>query len=818
MLSVAASLGLALWVAPADTNLLLNPQFAFHSFDNSRSADAASYRSGSVPGWSSAVYNDVRVIRSPQAGFRTAFPVEAVVAIQPGKKIEQLVLLAEAGLDHGDQVSLSVFGRQAKPDSLRATIHLLRLDSATGTWSPGEFGLEDKRTFPRHSRGELVASVGGQANSGTGVDFETKVEGVTIVGAFTEGPDAATDQPNTIALMIELANASDQVVSVYSPCLVRGGSALNRLPAARSLPEYYRGLPRTIQKLWRGEPLHIVAMGSSIDRGSANPPMYGYDEDPSSPTFKQPLGTRDFDGARVGHPEWEPYIARWQHYFTYTGRLRRALMARYNLPMDRLLLNMMAVDGSSISEAHSGFAAYASLALPPDPEANGHRGGKSWQELYPALFARPEGARPDLVIFGSGANEKVDGADEVALFEGAIRWFQRHYPGIEFVFCMWQNREGYTPNTGHLMELALRYQIPYVDLGVPLNLTTRYGNSYALVPKDGHPQAAAHDIWARVLERAFEVADPVVSGVAQLHLPARAHPAAVGWEGDITTHSAGSPRLRNNSGLLLDDTMVNLWASGKDEAVTVKVDGAEHRGSRRRPMGARDLRNSSFAVGRLTLGDRHVVEVAGTEARLVAADTKVVPGRQWHGVDSARWELAGLTPQPYTSAWGAPYGGVQVVVPVGQSIAIELPATDLSVAYVDRADGGLLRVDVSGQSRLEQATNVAFTDAAGEALWMENRKGIRNLPYGLHQVRLTAVEAPVAVLGVFSYDTRPNLANERVVRGQAVPGEALSFATPFAARPLVRTGGGLLVKSADLTPAGATFSGTGPGWYEFVGE
>ena len=137
-------------------------------------------------------------------------------------------------------------------------------------------------------------------------------------------------------------------------------------------------------------------------------------------------------------------------------------MEKFDYPMDRLLLNTMACDGSSISEAHSGLAEYASLSVPPDPGANGHRAGKTWQQLYPALFARPEGPRPDLVIFGSGANEKVDGADEIALFEGAIRWFQRHYPDTEFLFCMWQNRESYTPNTGHLMELSLRYGIPYV--------------------------------------------------------------------------------------------------------------------------------------------------------------------------------------------------------------------------------------------------------------------------------------------------------------------------------------------------------------------
>src|SRR5205085_10988418 len=147
--------------------------------------------------------------------------------------------------------------------------------------------------------------------------------------------------------------------------------ALNRLPPARPLPALYRGIPRTLQKLWRGEPLHLMVMGSSIDRGSANPPQYLYDEDPRSPTFKQPLTGRDFEGKRVGHPEWDDYIAWWQHYFMYGGRLRRLLMEKFDYPMDHLLLNTMACDGSSVSEAHSGLAEYASLAIPPDPGANG---------------------------------------------------------------------------------------------------------------------------------------------------------------------------------------------------------------------------------------------------------------------------------------------------------------------------------------------------------------------------------------------------------------------------------------------------------------
>ena len=144
-------------------------------------------------------------------------------------------------------------------------------------------------------------------------------------------------------------------------------------------------------------------MGSSIDRGSANLHL-SYDEDPASPTFKQPLTDNDCDTGLVGRPELNDYYAWWRHYFCYTGRLKRELMIKFNLPADRILLNIMACDGSCVGEAISGLDAYCSLSIPPDPGMNGHKAGKSWQELYPPLSERPGGTGPDLVIFGSGAS------------------------------------------------------------------------------------------------------------------------------------------------------------------------------------------------------------------------------------------------------------------------------------------------------------------------------------------------------------------------------------------------------------------------------
>jgi hypothetical protein len=741
---------------PTPANLLLNPDFAFHSFSNSRATGSKSFHVGAVACWNQDAHGDAEAWRATRTTvFRPRFPVDNVVAIHPGKRFHQFALLAELGLDHGDRVSLSVFGHQAAPGSLEARVHCMRLDNAAGEWSPAEFGLGDTRKFPRHSRGELVRGPSYTATSGAGDDFEVRIENREVVGAFIESADRSTDQPNTIGIEVEFVNRSkDQDVWIYSPCLSRGAVALNRLPAARALPAYYRGIPRTIQRLWRGEPLHIVIMGSSIDRGSANPPLYLYDEDPKSPKFKQPVSGREFEGGKIGRPEWNDYIGWWQHYFMYGGRLRRLLMEKFDYPINKLLLNTMACDGSSISESHSALEAWSTLANPPDASHNGHRAGRTWQELYPELFARPEGPRPDLVIFGSGANEKVDGADEIAVFEGAIRWFQRHYPHIEFLFCMFQNRESYTPNTAHLMELSLRYQIPYVDFGRIYSLATRHCNSYALCPKDGHPQAAGHYLWAKQLERAFDVADPIEPGIAQLQLPERVSRFTAGWEGEMTTYTNGCARIRGGTAFVFDDTAVNLWAKCAGEAVGVLVDGQPGANSRRKPMTRRDARNSTFAIGRLSLGDRHIVEVTGTNAQLVAVDAKTVLNRQWAGVEHPRWRLGGLRPRPFASQWGAPFGSWQVIVPAGQSVEIELAGTDFSIAYADQPQGGVMRVEVDGREVLRQPTNEPFTDAAGRRLFMENRRGIRGLPDGLHAIRVTADGGEVLLLGGFSYDTR----------------------------------------------------------------
>ena len=801
-------------------NLLLNPTFEFHVFENHRLGKAGSYASHNVAFWNAAAWGDITVMRESHAdgAIRPPFTTHNLVSIAPGKKLWQFVTLPEVGLGHGDRVSLHVFGHQAAPKALRARIVLLKLDSADGTWRPSDSGMGDKRTFPRHSRGELVVAKSYEATADKTGRVELKIENAEVVGRFRPGDknESHGDDIHTIGLRVELANAGEQGnVHVWWPSLCRGPVARPRAASARPMVPWYRHIPRTVQKLWKGEAVHIIVMGSSIDRGSANPPMYLYDEDPKSPTFKQPLSDRVFEPDKVGRRDLDGYVGWWQHYWAYAGRLRLELMRKFDLPVSKICLNWMACDGSCVGEAHSGLAAYASLSLPPNEGTNGHKSGTTWRELYPDLFARPEGPRPDLVIFGSGANEKTDTPDEVAVFEGTIRWFQRHYPGTEFLGCQFQNRGGYTPNPGDLQALSLRYQIPFLDYGKLGDDVTRWCNRYALVPSDGHPQAASHFLWFKQLEKAFECWDPVMPGQAQLQLPERVHANTYGWEGDMVTYDAKSGRLVGGK-FVFDDTALNCWGAAAEGNPVPYVDGQKLSARRKSPH--RNVRNSLFRHGCCRLGDRHILEVEGKGARLTYVDAKVCPNRRVLGVDNPRWQLGGAEVVEFKSAWGAPCGTRQVVLQPGAAIEIDAVATDLSVAYADAPQGGTLKVAVDGAERLVQPTNVPFVDIAKAEHFIENRKGVLGLGYGLHTVRIEAADGPVAVLGLFTYDARPNRANERRLVGRAAAGETVPFTPAFKARPVVFCHGGLSAATKDTTPRQVTFGGKGAGTYEVVGE
>ncbi|MBN1343537.1 MAG: hypothetical protein JXQ73_12690 [Phycisphaerae bacterium] len=810
---------------PGVENLLVNSSFDFHAFNNHRLGERECFSSNNVAFWNTDAWGDVTVVRESHvdAKIRPAFCAHNLVSISPGKRFWQFFSLPEAGLAHGERISLVAFGHQTAPKALRARLEIMKLDSEDGTWRPADFGMGDKRTFPKHARGELVVAKRYEAASDKTGTVELRIDGAEIIGRFHEGNASRSDDVNTIGVRVEFRNASDKdPVWVYAPCLRGADKALPRLPERRMKVAYYRHIPRTIQKLWKGQAIHVLVMGSSIDRGSANPPMYLYDEDPDSPKFKQPLSERTFEPRRVDRPDLEGYVGWWQHYFSYSGRLRLELMRKFNLPVEKICLNVMACDGSCVGEAHSGLADYCGLRLPPDPGGNGHQHGKRWDELYPELFARPEGPGPDLVIFGSGANEKTDTPDEVAVFEGAIRWIQRHYPHCEFLFCMFQNAGAYTPNTGDLQALSLRYQIPFLDYGRVADEVTRWCNRFALVPADGHPQAACHYLWFKQLEKAFECWDPVLPGQAQRQLPERAHANTYGWEGDVITCDAKSGRLKGGK-FVFEDTAVNCWAKiGKDAGQGDKakpepyVDGVKF--DTRYGMAARDIRNSTFRHGRCRLGDRHVLEIANPGAKLVCVDAKVCPDRRYLGVNDPRWRLGGAEVVEFKSEWGAPYGARQVMLSPGKAIGIDAVCTDVSVAYVDAPKAGTLKVSVDGVERLVQPANVPFLDVAKGEHFMENRKGILGLGFGLHVIRVEAVGAPVGVLGVFTYDSRSNRRLERRLIGQAAAGQTVSFSLPFKVRPMVICHGGLAVQTEDITRRNVTFSGRGVGGYEVIGE
>lgn len=804
------------------SNLLTNPQFAFHAFENHRLGDKASFTSHNVAFWNTDAWGDITVTRPSHVdpAVRPAYGNQGLVSIAPGKKLWQFATLPELGLSHGDHLSLVVGGYQPAAGTLRARVKVLKLDSEDGTWSPADFGFADKRTFPRHSRGELVVAASKEAQSDQVGAVELRVSDVEVVGRFHNENVSHSEDINTVAVQVEFENTGTANVWVWSPCLVKGTETTLSVREAADLPSrpmspQYRYLPRTIQKLWKGEPIHILLMGSSIDRGSANPKMYPYDEDPASPAFKQPLAEGNFDGSKVGRPDLDGYIGWWQHYHDYAGRLRLELMRKFNLPVSKICLNFMACDGSCVGEAHSGLAEYCSLSLPPGEDTNGHPTGKTWQELYPELFTRPEGPRPDLVIFGSGANEKTDTPDEAAVFEGMIRWIQRHYPGTEFLFCQFQNFGSYTPNVGDLAALALRYQIPVMDYDMINDGLMRWCSRNAMVPSDGHPQAAAHYIWFKQLEKAFECWDPIEAGQAQLQLPERMHPNSYGWEGEMLTFDDRSPRLKNNR-FIFEDTVTNCWGSAKEGPTKVYVDGKEVP-SRGLNMG-RNTRNSVQRVGNCRLGERHILEFAGTGAHLSAVDAKVCPRRQMIPVSSPRWNLEGAKVEAFASDWGAPYGSQQAVLQPGQAFTVNVLCSDLSVAYVDAAEGGMLRVLVDGVEKLVQATNVPFVDLDQKQHFLENRKGILGLGFGWHTVRLEATDRPVAVLGVYAYDARSNANQERRLVGEAFAGETISFTAPFRNRPWVSCSGGLTVSPEQVTAGQVTFGGTGRGTYEVVGE
>jgi hypothetical protein len=624
-------------------NLLLNSEFEFFSFEPHRTGRADSNSSGSVPGWNIKRYNDIRVSRisALPENWQPKFFVKNAVIIKPGKKLSQFFTLPEDHLIHNDVVSFQVDCYQNSANALKVTLQNMKIDAMVGTWEPAKFGLLSKRTYTNISRGELVP-VNPVVKSSNATKFtQVKIENYLIKGKRGKAKLATVDEINTIGLEVVLENTSKADIIIYRPTLVKGKVATNTICSLRTVPNLYRHIPKFIQKLWKKEPVHILVMGSSIDRGSANPPLYTYDENPASKNFKKPIMGcyKGFSATKVGFPDLEDHFAQGRHFFSVYGRLKRYLMAQFDMPADHILLNFMACDGSCIAEAHVGFNEYANLKLSPNPELNGHKDGKTWQQLYPALFNRPDGILPDLVIFGSGANEKTDTPNEGALFEAAIRIFQRMNKDVEFLFCQFQNRGGYTPNPHDLAALSLRYQIPFINFGRHFADLLPYANAFALVPPDGHPQASGHYLWFKQMEKAFMTAVPL-AGINQNVLPSLTHINTHNWEGEGYFYKSVNPKH-----FIIDDSAFNCWAEGKiaidpktkkNIYFPVYINGKAHRRIYR-PCGF-SLRNSFYRYGYFPQGGRYIVEMNDNcPYNFTKVFAKVPLNRKYIAADSKQW-------------------------------------------------------------------------------------------------------------------------------------------------------------------------------------
>ncbi len=789
-------------------NLLLNGGFAFHTFEPHRSGGRSYSTAGSIPGWNVEKYGDVQAVFDTciPAGEHPAGSGGVGVTIQPGKSLRQFFLLHEAGLSHGDAVSLQFQGYQSKPNALHGAVRAMKIDAEPGKWKPSDFGFGDSREFSKIARGELVVAAEQDASSPeTGVSL-FKVENFVIPGKFSNSPVALEDDVYTIGLEVVFTNTSDAPVRVFNPSLVRGAVATAAIGEYRALPQYYRHIPRFMQKLWRGEPVHILVMGSSIDRASSNPFLYAYNEDPNSPDFKKPIMDcyGEFHPAKLGREDLEDHFAQGRYYFSCYGWLKRYLMSQFNLPADKILLNFMASDGSCVGESHTCLLEYANLEFAPDPMDNGHRKGKSWKELYPALFERPEGPGPDLVIDGSGANENTDGLNQIAVYEGAIRFLRRHFPNVEFLFCQYPL---VSSDTGDLQALSLRYQIPMIPLHQTLTRLRSYTNPYALVPQgDVHPQMAVHYIWYKQMEQAFFAAEPILPGIAQPSYTERMHINTFGWEGD--NHLVSSPHPKR---FILDDTVFNVWASintnAQDKPQPGEPGGIQHHdpppvtftpskqfsiyvdgkrvGSVWRPAHPRSqannsLRNSFFRYGNLSLGDRHVVEMdANAPFAFTEIDMKIPLIRHVYPVESFFHFVSPLISQgmggsgeepphptflPVEGPLGSPYGDKGFLLQPEESVSINnVLASMVAPAWLDRPDGGKLIVSISeidqtnGMTANEKKTvtfetNQPYTFVDGEQAFLPNRRAIPLGKNTWHTITLTAKDSPVFIIALFSYN------------------------------------------------------------------
>ena len=724
-------------------NLLCNPEFACLLRENGISHYVA--------GWTSTPRTAAEAGRMIPGREDSS---SRAVMLRPGGRISQFIALTDLGKSlRGESLSLAVEARQPVHGNVRAALSLMGMESEGGTWTPDELGdFEDSSRFYRHGRGELIrlGSVHAVSPASEG-SFRIAAEGLLVDWHFEhESKVTSGDFRNAVGILVEFENTGSEPVLLCEPVLTVGAKAGDAFVTGRALPDLSRQIPRTMAKLIAGEPIHILTLGSSIDRGSANPRLYLYEENPCSPAFKRPImHDRPFKADAVERPDLKGYIGWFQHYFMCTGRLRLELMDRFDVPVDRILLNVMACDGSSIGESHCAFSEYTGFLNPPAANENGHADGDlRWEEIYPRHFANGRIPPPDLVVFGSGHNARIDHPDEAAVFEGAIRWFQRHYPDVEFLNAMWIRE----PDDGlvkSMPALCSHYGIPYLDIAGMIQGLRESCNKFAVMPDGGHPQAGAHYLWFKQLEKAFEVVSPLAAPKPQKRLPPRWNKYSYLWEGDMRTIEAPGDRIVGKTRFIVAEGPFNLWAEHDDkEAMTIAINGKIDKGASNHPK--RSSRNASFLYGRLDPGERYVIEVMGNKPRIHAFDEKTAPGKITIPAGDAGWQCDAPA-EPFDSAWGHPYGDKVYSLCTGEIAVVEAEGDVLSVDWLDQRGGGTFAVCVDGKKAWEQTTGEPFVTQDGESHWMENRRAIRGLAPGRHRLEIRILNGEVDIIAAGFY-------------------------------------------------------------------
>src|SRR5690606_37528714 len=96
---------------------------------------------------------------------RPVVPVDGVAVLEPGQSLRQFRLLSDMRVKAGDVLSLSIYGKQAQPDALQASLFVMLLDKQDGEWTPADYDQSSTKKFPRQARGEMTPEVLVQAST-----------------------------------------------------------------------------------------------------------------------------------------------------------------------------------------------------------------------------------------------------------------------------------------------------------------------------------------------------------------------------------------------------------------------------------------------------------------------------------------------------------------------------------------------------------------------------------------------------------------------------------------------------------------------------